>query len=306
MTTNPTPERLSNIDAELASLHELEAERHSRLAELYTERSELISSLGSTSINGAEIKTEPVVATEAPKPNTKESITEQITSVFVGFNAVVDVMNSGRRKKDVLQGINHETINAEFEAWFTDDKLAYIAAAQESDPNLHFTLVATPNVLASSKEIIKVARAFGENQPYGTYVYDSLYNKYSAEQLSGTNPDNGNSVQFSLIPSAFTPEMSGTVVGQRAKLEKLQADNPDLKVPSVLEGITFWHTLRAQGNSLDSGAVFDRTYIRHFDLPEQRIDDWTYVPYSYVDDDGEPYLYSSYVQYDRYGRVAVG
>jgi len=124
VTTNPTPERLSNIDAELASLHELEAERHSRLAELYTERSELISSLGSTSINGAEIKTEPVVATEAPKPNTKESITEQITSVFVGFNAVVDVMNSGRRKKDVLQGINHETINAEFEAWFTDDKLA--------------------------------------------------------------------------------------------------------------------------------------------------------------------------------------
>lgn len=249
----------------------------------------------------AETVTEEV---EAPTYETKESIAEQLGFAHKGYQAVIDSMNV-RRKKEILHVIDAETLATEFDAWFTADKLATVVAAQEADPNVRFTLVATPNVLVNAKDIIKVAKAFGQNQPYETYVYDPLYNKYSAEQLSGTNPDNGNSVQFSLIPSTYTPEMSGTVVDQRAKLAKLQTENPDLKVPSVLEGVAYWQTLRAQGEQLADNTTFDRTYIRHFNLPEQRFDGWSYVPYSYVGDVGKPRLNNSDVQVDDDARLSV-
>ena len=78
-------------------------------------------------------------------------------------------------------------------------------------------------MIVNDKELTKAAKAFGQNQPYETYVWDPLYSKYTPEQLSGTDPSNGTTVVFSLIPSKYTPEMDGTVVEQRGKLDKLQA-----------------------------------------------------------------------------------
>ena len=275
------------------------------IADVARERGlELPFATGVVAVEGALQAAETEV--EAPAPDAKESLPDQLSSAFKGYSAVIDALNDGRRKKDVLPVVTEEALLAELEAWFTDDKLMYVVAAQEADPNVRFTIVATPNVLVTPKDLIRAAKAFGQSQPYETYVWDELYGKYTAQQLSGTNPDNGNAVQFNLIPSSFTPEMEGTVVEQRAKLAKLQADNPDLKVPSVLDAVTYWQTLRAQGEQLADNATFDRTYIRHFDLPEQRFSVWSRVPYSYVYVDGRSYLNFSYVQYDRGARVAVG
>lgn len=278
------------------------------IADVARERGlELPFATGVVAVEGA-MKAEAETVTEeaeAPTYETKESIAEQLGFAHKGYQAVIDSMNV-RRKKEILHVIDAETLATEFEGWFTADKLATVVSAQEADPNVRFTLVATPNVLVTTKDIIKAAEAFGQNQPYETYVYDPLYNKYSAQQLSGTNPDNGNSVQFSLIPSTYTPEMSGTVVEQRAKLAKLQTENPDLKVPSVLEAVAYWQTLRAQGEQLADNTTFDRTYIRHFDLPEQRFGGWSNVPSSCLDDDGGPGLSYSYVQAGDDARLSVG
>jgi hypothetical protein len=266
---------------------------------------ELPAFAGAVAVEGATDEAEATTTTEA-ETTTKEVLIGLLDTTSRGYSAVLDSLNQGRRKKDVLVGASDEQLAEEFEAWFTEDKLAYVTAAQEADPNVRFTLVATPNVLANSKDVTKAAKAFGENQPYSTYVWDELYGKYSAEQLSGTDPSNGKAVAFSLIPSTYTPEMGGTVVEQRAKFAKLQADNPDLKVPTVLDAVTYWQTLRAQGYQLRDNFTFDRTYIRHFDLPEQRVGRWSVVPYSCVYDDGRPYLDLSDAggRYD--ARVAVG
>jgi hypothetical protein len=264
---------------------------------------ELPSFAGAVAVEGA---TDEAEATTEVETTTKEVLLGLLDTTSRGYNAVLDSLNQGRRKKDVLVGASDEQLAEEFEAWFTEDKLAYVTATQEADPNVRFTLVATPNVLANSKDVTKAAKAFGEDQPYSTYVWDELYGKYSAEQLSGTDPSNGKTVAFSLIPSTYTPEMDGTVVEQRAKFAKLQADNPDLKVPSVLDSVTYWQTLRAQGYQLRDNFTFDRTYIRHFDLPEQRVDRWSYVLYSYVDIDGKPYLDRSVADGQDDARVAVG
>jgi hypothetical protein len=68
-------------------------------------------------------------------------------------------------------------------------------------------------------------------------------------------------------------------------LRERQAERPTLsaRVPSLLDAVTYWYTLRAQGDKLDDSSAFDKTYIRHFDLEPQTVGGWQFVPCSYVD-----------------------
>ncbi len=262
---------------------------------------------GVVAVEGA-LQADTEAETETPTLETKESLGAQLTSATKGYQEVVTALNAGRRIKNRLDlPLVHEGILAPaFELWLTEDKLAIVHAAQEADPNVRFTLIATPNIEVNAKDIAKIAKGFGANQRYETYVYDELYGKYSAEELSGTDPTNNDPVQFSLIPSTFIPEMTGTVAEQRAKLADLQATNPQLKVPSVLEAITYWNTLRATGDPVEGDGTFDKTYIRHFDLGEKRLGGWSDVPNSCVDDVGKPLLNRSHVQYVNDARLSVG
>ena len=244
--------------------------------------------------------------TEVSISKLKESFTEQLATASKGYKAIIDIFNCFRRKEVVLTEATNQAITAEFEEWLTEDKLVYVASALEADPHVRFTLVATPNVVVSSGDLARVAKVCGDNQPYDISVWDKLYKAYTSEQLSGTKPDNGNRVVFSLIPNSCNPAMEGDVGEQLEKLSNLQADYPGLKVPSLLEAVTYWQTLRAGGDYLADSTTFDRTYIRHFDLPEQCVDGWLGVLYSCVDVDGEPGLYYSYARCDSRARVAVG
>lgn len=152
------------------------------------------------------------------------------------------------------------------------------------------TLVIVPDELFDYEQLFKLARTFGEDQPYKTYIYEDLYKLYSPEQLSGKVAGKGYRQVY--IPQKYNVK-SGTVSEQR----KIKG-----QVPSVLEAITHWFLLREQGEKLNSG----NTDIRHFDLPEQRVDDWSYVPGSFVRVDGKPYLRYSGVQYDGSARLLVG
>jgi hypothetical protein len=228
----------------------------------------------------------------------------QVEGALEVYESVVDQLNSVKAKKEQITIPNREESIAAFDAWFTPEKLDYVAKAMEADPELSFTLVASPNVLVTPKQLKELAKKFSENQPYPTDVWDELYDKYSALQLSGTVPEGD--IKFCLIPNKFTVVLDGPVLEQRGKLAKLQTEQPFLRVPSVLEAVTFWNTLRIQGDSLASGNVFNRTYIRHFDLEERRFDDELCVPDSAVGDVGRPFLGYSDARDDDGARVAVG
>ncbi len=246
--------------------------------------------------------------TEAPVDPTeaKEAVTGQLDTAFSGYQTVTEQLNDGRKKKERVDEADQETVKTEFEAWFTSDRAAYVAERMEADPELEFTLVATPNVTATADEIIALARRFGEDQPYSTDVWEEIYHKYTPEQLSGTNPEDGNSIKFRLIPNKRDPDMYGTVAQQLAMLEKIQAETPFVSVQSVLDDVVAWNTLRANGDSLKTGAVFDRTYARHFDMPDRRVGGWRSVPRSGFNDNGQPFLDDSYADCGNLGRVSVG
>ncbi len=237
--------------------------------------------------------------------DSKESLLEQLPITYKGYKAVVDSLNVGH-KKEKFKSTDEKTLMAEFEAWFVDDKLDYIISAQENNPDLDFTLVATPNLLIGSKKIIHSANVFGDNQPRSTLSWDELISSYSASQLCGTNPDDGNAVTFSLMPNMFNPEIEGKVVEQRQKLTELQEKNCNLKVPSVFDMITYWNTLRCNGDLLSDDTIFARTYVCHIDLPEQYFGGKLGIPSTCVNGDGRPLLSYSDINSNSRTRVSVG
>lgn len=100
----------------------------------------------------------------------------------------------------------------------------------------------------------------------------------------------------------------GRVDAQVEQLRDRRAKQPalDVRVPSVLEAVTYWYSLRAQGDKLDDRSAYDKTYIRHFDLEPKTVGRWQFVPYSYVGSGGEPGLYDSDAGDDNSVRLAVG
>jgi hypothetical protein len=112
-----------------------------------------------------------------------------------------------------------------------------------------------------------------------------------------------------LIPSRVDSEISYKSVTEQVRLlRERQASRPELsaRVPSLLDAVTYWYSLRAGGDKLDDSSAFVKTYIRHFDLEPKTVGRWPIVPYSCVSGVGRPYLDYSGVG-DVYGaRLAVG
>lgn len=235
---------------------------------------------------------------------TKESIIEnQLWSAIEGHDFVVDALGANYRD---TKACSLESMHEALSEWLTDERLELVNDMKEKQPGLEFTLIATPNVLTTTKDLIRIAEKFGADQTNSTYVWEDLYKQYSVEQLSGATEGDDVVVNFALIPSQFTPGLESTVAQQRTALANMQAIHPELKVPSVLDAVTYWATLRAQSESLTGEGTFNKTYIRHFDLPEQRIGGWSYVARSFVYDAGGPDLGDSYADVSSFGRVSVG
>lgn len=238
-------------------------------------------------------------------PDSKESLAEQLSFAYIGYKTVVNALNTGNSKKDQIEPTELQTLHSEFETWFTEDKLAYIAVAKEADPSVYFTLVATPNIAASSKDIVRIAS--GQDQPRKSYSWDNLESNYTSEQLSGTDPNNGNAVLFSLIPSSYASEIMGkTVDEQLAKFANLQSIYNNIKIPSLLEAVTYRHSLIAQGDQFSNHSAFDKTSITHINLPQWQRNGWPCLPRTYVRHDGKPDVDFFGIESANNARVSIG
>jgi hypothetical protein len=268
-----------------------------------TERGLEIPDFAGATVSDATVQVETVAE---GVPETKESLLEQVSVACKGYSFVMNALNCDLRKKDRYDLKKPKEIASACQEWLTDKRIALVNKMKERQPGLEFTLIATPTVLTSLQDIKNIAASFGTDQPYDTYLFDKPYKRCAANQLSGVSEDLHRSVNFALIPNMFTPELDGTVKQQRAALAHLQTQHPSLRVPSVLDALTYWATLRAQQGSVQGDGTYDLTYIRHFDLPQQRIAVLSCVPESHVSDGGQPRLHGSFVTDFAHGRVAVG
>ncbi len=243
-----------------------------------------------------------------------EAIREQLKSAFAAYKTVEEALG-GRtrglfRKSETAISPNEleHLFGLKDKEWQQSGVYDYLVE-QLIENGARYNLVVTPNIEASEAQVVALAEAFGKDQPYETYVYDELYRKgrYTGSEWSGNS---GNApVRLSLIPSRRDSEISGRSVEQQVQmLKERQTNHPDLhaRVPSLLDAVTYWYSLRAQGDKLDDSSAFDKTYIRHFDLEPKSVVGWPLVPDSYVNFDGKPYLDDSDAEYGRAARLAVG
>lgn len=241
-----------------------------------------------------------------------ETIRDQLRGVFVAYSTVAGQLKTERcfRKpeSDVSAGELEHLFALKDKEW--QENGVYDHLAEELIANgAHYNLVATPNVEATEKQIVALAEAFGKEQPYKTYVYDELCcnGRYTSREFSGNG--GGDPARLSLIPSRRDAVLSDKAVEMQARMlreQQTSKPNLNLRVPSVLDTVTYWYTLRAQGDKLADSSAFDKTYIRHFDLDPKAVGGWLFVPGSCVDDGGRPYLGCSVVERDNVARVSVG
>ena len=243
-----------------------------------------------------------------------EAIREQVQSAYVAYRTVADKILGtkrgifGKREVAVSSGELEHLFSAKDREWRENGVYDYLVERLIKD-GARFNLVATPNIEATEAQVVALAEDFGKDQPYTTYVYDELYRKgrYSGREWSGNS---GNTpVRLSLIPSRLDNELGyKTVDEQRRLLRERQAGRPELhaRVPSLLDAVTYWYSLRAQGDKLDDNTAYDKTFVRHFDLEPKTVDRWTFVPCSYVDNGGGPNLCDSGAGDEDEARLAVG
>jgi hypothetical protein len=232
-----------------------------------------------------------------------ETLAKQARPAYDAYKDVVTQLGGEMMSEvDFASLLEHKIV--EWQENGTIDHLVRELIEEGSHPNI----VASPNIIADWSQLKNLAEKFGKDQPLATYTYDELFSMYTAEQLSG--PLQGEaSVRLSIIPSTYNRRLDyKNVKDQRTELASMQEEQPQLnfRVPSVLDTITYWHSLRATRGRLEGDGTSQTTYIRHFDLPEKAVGGWSFVPGSLVFVGGGARLDYSDADVGYGARVAVG
>lgn len=233
-----------------------------------------------------------------------ESIHEQLQGAYAAYKTVAEQLGEAAVSQHELE----QLFALKDKEWQTNGVYDYLVE-QLIESGARFNLVATPNIEASEAQIVGLAESFGKDQPYSTYVYDELYRKgrYMGREWSGNS---GNApIRLSLMPSRVDGEISYKSVSEQVRMLRVrQARRPELnvRVPSLLDAVTYWYSLRAQGDKLDDSSAFDKTYIRHIDLEPKTVGGRPLVPRPYVDNVGKPRLNVSFADYEDVVRLSVG
>ena len=240
--------------------------------------------------------------------DTYRRLAMQLPKLYDAYELMVNSLN---QSSDTEKGITHIEMKDFIDLGFVwleadSDKVAYVERAIKADPESKFILVATPNRLVSSSDLKEMAKQFGVDKPYRAFIANELYDQYTPEELSGSFSDDS-PIRFILIPNKFPKYYTGTTKEQRHELLRLQIEKPFLRIPSVVEAVAYWYALQSQGEILVGPGTYEKTYIRHFDLPERRNHTNLFVPYTFIGNTGSPHLHESFVRnYGSSARIAVG
>lgn len=243
---------------------------------------------------------------------TAESLYSQLDTSHQAYQTVTGVLNSGHSRELEVPTISLDAMRGMFEEWLTADRLSYVNNAQRSDPELRFAVNATPNITISADEYAMLQQAFnaGVPSPRGMSSWARrIVDRCTTEELSGTHPENGELVHFSLVPNRFTRGLFGTVHTRdtaMTHLKRAKGGLPGLHFTSPLEAATYLYTLRAGGDTFTEGNVDGRTYNRHFHLPIKGVTDEHNVLSSCVDKNGQFCVFVESNFDDRHERALVG
>jgi hypothetical protein len=242
-----------------------------------------------------------------------EIIREQLSTAYVAYTTVAEQLYSKHRQPEtgevLLSADEFEQLFTGKDAeWQSNGIYAYLADSVIKNGS-RFNLVATPNITASEAQIIALAEKFGKDQPRYTSVNRNLYLKqpYSSRDWSG---DTGTApIRLSLMPNHSDSQLGYKSASEQIQLlRERQTKQPELqaRVPSLLDAVTYWYSLRAHGDTLNDTSAYDKTNIRHFDLGPIKVDGMSVTPSSVITRLGQATLNCLSTSAGFAARVAVG
>lgn len=215
------------------------------------------------------------------------------------FNDTIDEINSGRRKKEQIPVFAPGLYRERAEDWLTDERVTAATQLPETDQRRR-TVLPKLNRPVSTEETVATWANVSDRGLYPWGDRMKFLNNWTADQLSGYDPEAGDVDRFAIIPTAYDADREGTVAQQKANLETLQEEFPELYVTTIFEGSLLGRKYIGQSRT------WKDSYVRGIDLIPAKVDVGDYVPSAYASDDGYyADVVDSYVQVERAARLQV-
>ena len=224
-----------------------------------------------------------------------------LSTVEVGaglFNDTIDEINSGRSKKQQIPVFAPGLYRERAEDWLTDECVTAAAQLPETDQRRR-TVFPKLNRPVSTEETVTTWANVSDRGLYGWSGRMKFLANWTANQLSGYNPELDDADRFAIIPTAYDADREGTVAQQKANLETLQEEFPELDVTTIFEGSLLARKYKGQSRT------WKDSYVRGIDLTPAKVDVGGYVPGAYVDGDGCADVDASRVQNENAARLQV-
>lgn len=200
---------------------------------------------------------------------------------------------------------SRDVLGHEFKTWLTESKLSYIAEQMAAGRTPY--VVATPNVAVDYFTLDVAADKFSQGQPLSVSFYSEIIDQCTPEELSGTDPKNGNKVYFNVVFGEADPGLYGDVQASKAGLARLKRNYPFLEAPSQLKSLAYYFTLRAaRGGTLEGPDVGGLTYMRNYALKPKKYHGRLEVSESTLNQGGRLFVIGGDVRMERDGRALVG
>ena len=214
------------------------------------------------------------------------------------FNDTIDEINSGRRKKEQIPVFAPGLYRERAEDWLTDECVTAAAQLPETDQRRR-TVFPKLNRPVSTEETVTTWANVSDRGLYGWSGRMKFLANWTANQLSGYNPELDDADRFAIIPTAYDADREGTVAQQKANLETLQEEFPELDVTTIFEGSLLARKYKGQSRT------WKDSYVRGIDLTPAKVDVDGCVPGAHVRGVGVASVFDSDVQFESAARLQV-
>lgn len=214
------------------------------------------------------------------------------------FNDTIDEINSGRSKKQQIPVFAPGLYREQAEDWLTDERVVAATNLPET-ANRRRTVFPKLNRPISTEETIT---SWDRASDRGLYPWSGrmkFLSNWTADQLSGYDPELEDADRFAITPTAYDADREGTVAQQKANLEILQQESPEIGVTPIFEGSLLARRYKGQSRT------WKDSYVRGIDLKPAKVDVGGYVPRAAVNDAGYADVVGSGVQYAHAARLQV-
>lgn len=224
-----------------------------------------------------------------PDANLREQL---LGSLEVGarlYGSVIAGINARRgRKAEKLPTLSLDEYQELATHWLTDRRLvaAENLPATKRRPRL---LVPRLNRAITTEENLK---AWGKNADKGVYTWRhrlKFIAHWTANDLSGFDPELAQETPFEIIPTAYDTAREGTVAHQNRNLEKLTFRYPELGIAPIFAGVVLARYFK--GHARD----WEDTLVKDIKLRPAQVEGVNYVPCAGVDISGKAGIFDSYV-----------